>query len=96
MDEKKYWLIFYDIRDVRRLARAAKCIASYGWRIQRSVFESHADEKTIRIMEYRLGKILTEEDSVFILPVCEHDKKKRMVFGVSGRGDPMAENCIIV
>ena len=28
---EKHWLIVYDIRDTKRLAKISKCVESYGW-----------------------------------------------------------------
>ena len=49
MRKNYHWLILYDIRNVRRLAHVARIMESYAVRVQKSVFESDADEKTITV-----------------------------------------------
>ena len=79
---KKHWLIVYDIRDTKRLAKISKCVESYGWRVQKSVFESTADDETIGQLKYRLEKLMNvEEDFVLFFEVCERDFQKKQVFG---------------
>ncbi|MEL5719969.1 MAG: CRISPR-associated endonuclease Cas2 [Treponemataceae bacterium] len=80
---EKWVIITYDIRDKRRLARTARCLSSYGIRLQRSIFLVHAEDDIIDKIEYRLQRIISYEDSVLFLPICEHDKKKVLAFGVN-------------
>lgn len=62
---EKHWLIVYDIRDTKRLAKISKCVESYGWRVQKSVFESNASDETIGQLKSRLEKLMNvEEDFV--------------------------------
>lgn len=96
MKNEWYWLIAYDIRHPRRLARVAKCLSSYGWRIQKSVFEAHLTEDQMDRLEKRLRVLICDEDFIFILPICEEDKKKRKIYGLTGSTDPMAETCMIL
>ena len=77
-----HWLILYDIRDVKRLLKVSKIIESYGWRVQKSVFESDADEKTIEILRKRLIQVIDiETDFVLFFDVCEKDFQKCEKFG---------------
>lgn len=79
---EKHWLIVYDIRDTKRLAKISKCVESYGWRVQKSVFESTASDETIGQLKSRLEKLMDiEEDFVLFFEVCERDFQKKMVFG---------------
>lgn len=65
---EKHWLIVYDIRDTKRLAKISKCVESYGWRVQKSVFESTASDETIGQLKSRLEKLMDiEEDFVLFL-----------------------------
>ena len=80
--ENKHWLIVYDIRNVKRLVKVEKCIQSYAWRVQNSVYESTAPEQTISHLKYRLAKIIeTEEDFVLFFQICEKDLLKQQKFG---------------
>ena len=84
-----HWLIAYDIRDGKRLGKVAKAVSSYGWRIQKSVFESDADEMAMNELKRRLDGITAPEDFVLILSVCEKDWQKRTVYGNDEAYNPM-------
>ena len=68
---EKHWLIVYDIRDTKRLAKISKCVESYGWRVQKSVFESVASDETIEQLKFRLEKLMDVEE----------DFQKKEIFG---------------
>ncbi|UTC61738.1 CRISPR-associated endonuclease Cas2 [Treponema sp. OMZ 787] len=95
MKKESYWLIAYDIRDGKRLNRVAKTVSSYGWRMQKSIFEAHADKLTILQMQSRLKQIIKDEDSILIIPVCEDDRIKRKIYGLRGE-NPMDGDYIVV
>lgn len=79
---EKHWLIVYDIRNTKRLAKISKCVESYGWRVQKSVFESDATDETIEQLKGRLEKLMdAEEDFVLFFEVCERDFQKKQVYG---------------
>lgn len=82
-----HWIISYDIRNVRRLARVEKAVASYGWRVQKSIFESDAPEKYMRILKNRLKKITAPEDNIIIFDICERDWEKREEYGNTNKVD---------
>lgn len=79
---EKHWLIVYDIRDTKRLAKISKCVESYGWRVQKSVFETLASDETVGQLKDRLEKLMNiEEDFVLFFEVCERDFQKKQIFG---------------
>ena len=80
--EVKHWLIVYDIRDTKRLAKVSKCMESYAWRIQKSVFESSATTETIGRLKRELERIIdAEEDFILFFEICERDFQKKEKFG---------------
>lgn len=80
--EEKHWLIVYDIRNTKRLAKISKCVESYGWRVQKSVFETTANDETIGHLKSRLEKLMdVEEDFILFFEVCERDFQKKQVYG---------------
>lgn len=81
MKEQFHWIILYDIRDLKRLAKVSKIIESYGWRVQKSVFESDADEETIELLKGRLLEVIAEEDFILFFNVCERDWQKQEIYG---------------
>ena len=79
---EKHWLIVYDVRDTKRLAKISKCVESYGWRVQKSVFESTATDETIGQLKGSLEKMMDiREDFVLFFELCERDFQKKQVFG---------------
>ena len=84
--ENKHWLIVYDIRDAKRLRKVEKCVESYAWRVQKSVFETTATEQTIGQLKFKLEKIIDEEDDfVLFFKVCEKDWQKQQKFGIGAK-----------
>ncbi len=80
--EGRHWLIVYDIANEKRLNKVAKILSSYGWRVQKSVFESSADENTIAACKARILKVIDEEeDFVIFFFVCEKDWQKKESYG---------------
>ena len=96
MQEERYWLIAYDIRNPRRLARVAKCISSYAWRLQKSIFEAHITADTMAQLEKRLNAIIRDDDTILILPICACDRGKRKICGLAGSTDPMQDSCMML
>jgi CRISPR-associated protein Cas2 len=82
----KHWLIVYDIRDSKRLRKVEKCMESYAWRVQKSVFESYAPETAMELLKSRLEKVMdTTEDFVLFFDVCERDWQKQEKYGIGSR-----------
>ena len=77
----KHWLVIYDIRDSKRLRKVAKCMESYGMRVQKSVFEIEAKEVTIEELRTRVNNIIDIEDFVVYFDVCEKDWQKMIKCG---------------
>lgn len=96
--EKKHWLIVYDIRNSKRLSKVEKCMESYAWRVQKSVFESFAPDMTILHLKRDLGRIIeTEEDFVLFFEICERDWQKQEKFGLdSNENDRMSDDKFII
>ena len=86
MSQVKHWLIVYDIRNSKRLSKVEKCVESYAWRVQKSVFESNATDETINQLKNRLNQIIDDEvDFVLFFQVCERDWQKQEKFGIGSR-----------
>ncbi|MBO4313517.1 MAG: CRISPR-associated endonuclease Cas2 [Desulfovibrio sp.] len=77
-----HYVIFYDIRDPRRLNRVAKILTDYGTRLQRSFFEAELTESDLQAMKARLRKAADpEKDGIKIMKICDACLPKRMEFG---------------
>lgn len=91
--KEKHFLIVYDIRDNKRLVKVSKCIQSYGWRIQKSIFETKATEKTILQLKIQLEKIVEkDEDFVLFFEICEKDWEKRQILGKINKNQEIIDN----
>lgn len=97
MKKNFHWLILYDVKNAKRLRKVSKIIESYGWRVQKSVFESNADPLTIETLKARLNpEICPEEDFILIFEVCEKDWQKKEKYGKHGEGGIQNEKFVIL
>jgi CRISPR-associated protein Cas2 len=62
------YLVSYDIANARRLRRVAKCLESYGTRLQFSVFECPLDDLRLAQAKAALAEIInTDHDQVLFV-----------------------------
>ncbi len=84
--KEKHFLIVYDIRNTKRLAKISKCMESYAVRVQKSVFETFADAQSVEQLKSRIQKLMDEEeDFVLFFEVCERDFQKKQSFGKNAK-----------
>ncbi len=84
--KEKHFLIVYDIRDTKRLGKISKCMESYAIRVQKSVFETFADDEAIGHLKGRIQKLMDEEeDFVLFFEICERDFQKKQAFGKNAK-----------
>lgn len=95
--EKRHWLALYDIREERRLVKIAKIMASYGQRVQKSVFEVYAPKAVVMDLKCRVEQVIDmEEDFILLFEVCERDWQKRQFFGKNLEKEENNENFVIL
>ena len=85
---KRWHLVAYDIRDAKRLRRAAKILAGYGWRVQYSIFACHLSERGRERLRWELAKILDDEDALLIFGLCEGCMSTLRQLDTAGRWPP--------
>jgi CRISPR-associated protein Cas2 len=68
--DSKWYLVCYDVRDERRLRRAAKHLEGYGTRVQYSVFRCWLSGREMRKLKWELTEKLSAEDDVLFVPLC--------------------------
>jgi CRISPR-associated protein Cas2 len=74
--ERLHWLVCYDIRDPRRLARVHRALKKEGLPVQYSVFMLHASTAGVKRVLYKLeGLIDSHQDDVRAYPVPTHPWK---------------------
>jgi CRISPR-associated protein Cas2 len=71
MNDRRFWVICYDIADKRRLRRVARAMERYGMRAQKSVFECWLNNAQLAVLKQEVQKLLnTKEDSFRCYSLC--------------------------
>jgi len=71
-----FYIVSYDIPDDRKRTRVSKTMFDFGTRVQDSVFECIIkDDEHLEKMIEKLSKMVSEEDSVRIYPLCAKCEK---------------------
>jgi len=85
---RRWHLVSYDIRDPKRLRRAAKVLSGFGIRIQYSVFTCQLSDRDRERLRWELGKVLAEEDALLIFGICNQCMETLRELDVKGRWPP--------
>jgi len=72
MPDGKWHLVCYDVRDDKRLRRAAKKLEGRGERLQYSVFRCWLTPSDLQQLRWELTELLQPEDDVLFIPLCEN------------------------
>ncbi len=70
MHDSRWWLVCYDVRDPKRLRRAARHLEGYGERLQDSVFRVWLSQSLLQRLRWELTELLKPEDDVLFIPLC--------------------------
>jgi CRISPR-associated protein Cas2 len=68
--ESKWYLVCYDVRDEKRLRKAAKHLEGYGTRVQYSIFRCWLSPEQMQRLKWELTEKLTTDDDVLFIPLC--------------------------
>ena len=92
------YVVCYDIPDDRRRSRLARCLDSFGGRVQWSVFEAVLTRALFDNLVSRIGEIIVPAtDSVSIYPLCASCAAKSVFLGLADRDErPGKETVFIV
>jgi CRISPR-associated protein Cas2 len=71
LESTRWWLICYDVRDDKRLRKAAKLLEGYGERLQYSVFRCWLSGRDAEKLRWELTELLSAEDDVMLIPLCQ-------------------------
>ena len=71
-----WYLVTYDVRDPKRLRKVAKLLEGYGHRVQFSVFRIRLNRESIEKMRWELAELMTSEDDLLVIPLCERCASK--------------------
>jgi CRISPR-associated protein Cas2 len=69
MNDAKWWLVSYDVRDPKRLRKCAKIMEGYGQRVQYSVFRCWMSKREMERLRWELTEVLKPEDDVVLIPL---------------------------
>jgi CRISPR-associated protein Cas2 len=70
MQGSRWWLVTYDVREPKRLRKAAKHMEGYGERMQYSVFRCWLTDRDAERLRWELTAMLESEDDVLLIPLC--------------------------
>lgn len=76
MSQKTWYLICYDITEPTRWRKVYKRLEGYGRRLQYSVFRCRLTKTEVEKLRWELEKILSKDDKLLILNVCEKCENK--------------------
>jgi CRISPR-associated protein Cas2 len=91
-----FFVVIYDIRDVKRLHKVAKVMESYGQRVQKSIFECELEGLAFLKMRTQVEHMIDpDEDSVKYFRLCSKCFEKGLAMGQCTRMLPLKEVEII-
>ena len=73
---QNWHLVCYDVRHPKRLRKTAKVLEGYGERVQYSIFRIRVTEHKLQKVRWELSEILTQDDSLLIIPLCQRCASK--------------------
>jgi len=96
-DSARRYLIAYDIADDRRRTRVAQALASYGDRIQFSVFMMEARPAKLRRLRSALVRLVDlDSDGIIICDLGQLSNDAAERIEVIGRSRPMTADDVII
>ena len=70
MIDAKWWLVCYDVRDPKRLRRAATLLEGSGQRVQYSIFRCWMTPAQMQELRWELTRVLDSADELLMIPLC--------------------------
>jgi CRISPR-associated protein Cas2 len=68
--EKRWRLICYDIRDVKRYRKVFKLLRGAGRSVQYSIFRARLDDRQTEQLRWELSRLMAPEDALLIIDLC--------------------------
>jgi CRISPR-associated protein Cas2 len=75
--------VAYDIKDDNNRERVANWLLRKGVRVQKSFYIINSEETDILSIAREISKLITNEDSLAIFPLCERCLKKSVLYNPS-------------
>ena len=90
-------VVCYDIPDDRRRTQLAKCLDSFGGRVQWSVFEAFLTRPLVDNLLTRIGEIIDPAtDSVSVYSLCASCAQKSVFLGTANREERPGKETVFV
>jgi CRISPR-associated protein Cas2 len=86
MSDAHWWLVSYDVRDPKRLRKAAKLVEGHGHRVQYSVYRCWLSRRDVERLRWELTELLDPADDVLIIPLCNGCVSQ--IIGIHGSARP--------
>lgn len=68
--DKRWRLICYDIRDVKRYRKVFKVLRGTGYSVQYSIFRARLDDRQTEQLRWELSRLIAPEDALLIIDLC--------------------------
>ena len=68
--DKRWRLICYDIRDVKRYRKVFKLLRGAGRSVQYSIFRARLDDRETEQLRWELSRLMASEDALLIIDLC--------------------------
>ncbi len=69
-EDRRWYLVSYDVRDPLRLRKTHKLLKGYGVSLQFSVFRCRLNPRQLERLRWELEKVLAPEDGLLIAGMC--------------------------
>ncbi len=84
MSRLVHFIVAYDVKDDKRRAELFKFLKEMGFHMQYSVFEGRLPPESIVRLRYGIRRIISGEDRVALIQLCEACSRKVERFGAQG------------
>lgn len=68
--DKRWRLVAYDVRDVKRYRKVFKIMRGAGHSVQYSLFRCHLDAREVEKLRWKLSEVMAAEDRLLIVDLC--------------------------
>ena len=68
--DKRWRVICYDIRDVKRYRKVFKLLRGAGRSVQYSIFRARLDDRETEQLRWELARLMAAEDALLIIDLC--------------------------
>lgn len=83
--QRKYYLICYDIKSNKKRNKLAKWLSNYGIRMQKSVFEAYITADDLEALVSGCKQYIGEQDSLRIYSLSKKAYKTKIIIGVNSQ-----------